>query len=199
MRAIRRLRRLLCVAATLAATSAVGQGVCPGDCNDDRTVGVSELVTGVNIVLGRAAVAACPAFDVNGNGVVAINELVTAVGSALNGCGGGMATFEAVQAIFTAQCATVNCHSGAFPSNSLDLTAGTSYDAVVGVTPVNIAAADEGLLRVDPDDANNSFLLIKVSGTPALRYGAQMPLFAEPLSESQVRTIRDWIEAGANP
>jgi hypothetical protein len=49
-------------------------------------VSIGELIIGVNIALGQAAVENCLAFDINENGVVGINELIVAVGNALNGC-----------------------------------------------------------------------------------------------------------------
>jgi hypothetical protein len=59
---------------------------CPGDCNDDRVVQTTELVIGVNIALGRQAVDACMSLDANSNGEVSIDELVAALGAALEGC-----------------------------------------------------------------------------------------------------------------
>lgn len=59
---------------------------CVGDCNDNGRVAVNELIQGVNIAIGNAAVASCPSFDVNGNGEVSINELIRAVSNALNTC-----------------------------------------------------------------------------------------------------------------
>ncbi|MND05766.1 hypothetical protein D3C83_267570 [compost metagenome] len=47
---------------------------------------INELILGVNIALGNAAVGTCEAFDANGNGSVTINELIAAVNAALNGC-----------------------------------------------------------------------------------------------------------------
>jgi len=59
---------------------------CAGDCNGDSSVAINELITGVNIALGSAAVSLCPSFDSSGDGGVAINELIAAVSHALNGC-----------------------------------------------------------------------------------------------------------------
>lgn len=59
---------------------------CPGDCDNDGTVSISELIRAVNIALGLANVATCPAVDRDGSGTVAINELIAAVNSALFGC-----------------------------------------------------------------------------------------------------------------
>src|SRR5512145_1349998 len=72
-------------------TTAARAGVVPclGDCNRDDTLTVSELVTGVNMALGRLAVEFCPEFDPSGDEQVAVNELVAAVYNALSGCGSG--------------------------------------------------------------------------------------------------------------
>ena len=47
---------------------------------------VGELIVGVNIALGMANVSSCPPMDQNGDGVVTVNELVSAVNAALEGC-----------------------------------------------------------------------------------------------------------------
>jgi len=59
---------------------------CAGDCNDDRTVAINELIQAVNMALGTAPPSACPAIDGSGNQVVTVDELVAGVDSALNGC-----------------------------------------------------------------------------------------------------------------
>lgn len=59
---------------------------CAVDCNADGRVTVNELVVGINIVLGQAAISTCAVFDANDNGVIAINEVVAAVNNALTGC-----------------------------------------------------------------------------------------------------------------
>jgi len=59
---------------------------CVGDCDEDGSVTVDELVKGVNIALGNLEVSECPAFDKNGDGSVTVDELVTGVNNALNGC-----------------------------------------------------------------------------------------------------------------
>jgi len=186
---------ILLVAPSLAVA---GSPPCAGDCNGDGEVGVNELIKGVNIFLGSVDVSQCPAVDSNGNGTVAINELVQAVNSALRGCSGGGATLADVQAIFSARCAVPGCHIPPFPANDLDLTEGAAFDQTVGVEPFNPNAVAAGIVRVDPGDALNSYVLIKVSGPPP-ELGSQMPLFADPLSDSEVRTIREWIDGGALP
>ncbi len=65
---------------------------CIGDCNDNGAVDLSELITGVSHALSRpespagSVSFACPAFDADGDGQVAIDELVAAVNAALTGC-----------------------------------------------------------------------------------------------------------------
>lgn len=59
---------------------------CVGDCDGDGAVRVNELIRGVNILLGNAALDTCPAFDSSGDGAVAVNELIQGVNAALQGC-----------------------------------------------------------------------------------------------------------------
>ncbi|MEO8603820.1 MAG: hypothetical protein ABI629_14695 [bacterium] len=59
---------------------------CPGDCDNDDEVTVSNLIIAVNIALGSAPVGDCTAIDTDGNGDVTVSELIQAVNAALNGC-----------------------------------------------------------------------------------------------------------------
>jgi cytochrome c peroxidase len=59
---------------------------CPGDCNLDGTVDVTELVTAINLGLGTSSLALCIDSDPNGDGAVTIDEILRAVHGALNGC-----------------------------------------------------------------------------------------------------------------
>jgi hypothetical protein len=49
-------------------------------------VTVDEILSMVNVALGNAAVCTCETGDANGNGQVTIDEILTAVSNALNGC-----------------------------------------------------------------------------------------------------------------
>jgi hypothetical protein len=61
-------------------------------------VRVDELVRGVAIALGSAALDTCPSFDQSGEDQVTIEELITAVDAALAGCpGDGLTIAEAVE------------------------------------------------------------------------------------------------------
>lgn len=80
----------LAFAVLLGPAQAGGQmEPCPGDCDGDGTVTVSELITAVNIALGTALLSACDAADVDGDGRVTVAELIAAVNAALLGCRGG--------------------------------------------------------------------------------------------------------------
>ena len=70
--------------------------VCDGDCNDDRSVAVDEIVLGVRVALGDAPLGDCQAMDADGDGAVTVNDLLAAVTHALQGCGGQIG--EAAQA-----------------------------------------------------------------------------------------------------
>jgi hypothetical protein len=59
---------------------------CAGDCNDDASVTVDELLTMVNIALGSATASTCEAGDENHDGQITIDEILTAVNNALNEC-----------------------------------------------------------------------------------------------------------------
>jgi hypothetical protein len=67
-------------------TPTVPPSACTGDCNDSGDVSINELIVGVNIALGNAAVSSCAAFDADGGDTVTISELIAAVNNALGGC-----------------------------------------------------------------------------------------------------------------
>lgn len=74
--------------AVLLALLANGRAaaLCPADCNGDAAVTVDELVRGVRIALGEAALSECPPADADGDGQVAVRDLIAAVNAALGGC-----------------------------------------------------------------------------------------------------------------
>jgi hypothetical protein len=59
---------------------------CAGDCNEDGSVTVDELIHGVNIALGTMSIDTCRAMDANSDGDVTVDELIAAVSRALTGC-----------------------------------------------------------------------------------------------------------------
>jgi mono/diheme cytochrome c family protein len=104
---------------------------------------------------------------------------------------GQLVTFSGtIQPIFTASCATSLCHTGAFPAEGMDLSAGTAYAAVANVASLEIAT----LNRVTPGSPTTSYLYMKVTGAAGI-LGAQMPLPALPAAE--IQAISSWISQGA--
>lgn len=71
-----------------AGPAPVSAGVagCTGDCDDDKIVGIAELITMVNIVLGAVDLDECRNGDRDGDGAIEIDELVRGVGHALGEC-----------------------------------------------------------------------------------------------------------------
>jgi hypothetical protein len=83
---------LLLLILSMATVFVIGPGAaraqpCAADCDRSDSVEIDELLRCVNITLRDASIGACSACDVDGNTVVSIGELVTAVEAALNGCG----------------------------------------------------------------------------------------------------------------
>jgi hypothetical protein len=91
-----------------------------------------------------------------------------------------------IQPIFNSQC--ISCHGG---NGGLTITASVSYNNLVNR---NAQSSCPSLKRVLPNDADNSVLYKKVSGTTC---GSQMPP-SGALSTSDITLVRDWINQGAN-
>ena len=113
------------------------------------------------------------------------------------GLGGGdpidpTATFTRVQnEIFTPTCAAIGCHDALGQQSQMVLTAGQAYAMIVSRTSVEMPS----LARIKPDDPANSYLYRKITGAGIT--GDRMPLGLPPLSDSQIRLVRDWIRRGA--
>lgn len=170
--------------------------ICPADCNGDDEVTIDELVTAVNEALG-ALVGACPAADQDEDGSVMVDELVRGVRAALEGCAAAAgATYAALrEELFLPRCALPTCHSARDRVANLDLEARGHID-LVGVSPDNFAARQNGWLRVVPGDPERSFLYHKLRPI-APQYGNQMPLGGVPVERTLVERVRLWITYGA--
>jgi hypothetical protein len=95
-----------------------------------------------------------------------------------------------IQPIFNQNgCANGGCHGVAMAAN-LDLQPGASHANLVNVT-----ATREPLLRVIPGNADGSYLVVKLEGRQSV--GSQMPLGGQPLSETDLTNIKNWINRGA--
>ena len=114
------------------------------------------------------------------------------------GTGGGTpppltADFQSIQDnIFTPIC--THCHSGAGAPEGLELDAAHSYALLVGI-PSN---EDASRLRVQPGAPDESYLVLKLEGSPAI-VGAQMPFGGPPLPQASIDVVRAWIANGALP
>jgi len=95
---------------------------------------VSELVTGVNIALGRRDVTDCPSFDLDGDSLVRVNELIRGVRSALDGCE-AVETPTGVGATDTPAAATETPTSGATETPEITVTAEPTETPTAGETP----------------------------------------------------------------
>ena len=59
---------------------------CRGDCSADGRVTISDLITAVNIALGRVPLSACESLDADDGGTITVGEIVAAVNEVLHGC-----------------------------------------------------------------------------------------------------------------
>src|SRR5438477_12994643 len=102
------------------------------------------------------------------------------------------ATFTRVQnEIFTPTCAAIGCHDRLGRQESLILVAGEAYANTVGRTSIEMPQ----LARVQPGDVANSYLYRKIVGSGIT--GDRMPQNLTPLTDTQIKLVRDWIRRGA--
>ena len=101
-----------------------------------------------------------------------------------------------VQPIFTAHCAS--CHrdgGGASVLVGIDIrldNASNSFSTLVNQP----SAQNANFTLVKEDDSANSLLYLKVSSSnPPV--GSRMPFLSSPLSDDEIRVIKDWIDQGA--
>jgi len=84
------------------------------------------------------------------------------------------------------------CHTGANPPQGLILNTAATYDQLVDEPSVQMPT----LLRVEPGNPDNSYLIRKLEGGPNIA-GAQMPRGGPPLSQETIDDVRAWITDGA--
>lgn len=96
-----------------------------------------------------------------------------------------------IQEIFNRRgCSQGSCH-GTSASAGLELgTPSASFTSLVGVT-----ATSEAIIRVVPNDADNSYLVIRLEGRQTV--GQQMPLGGTQLDTIDMNNIKNWINTGA--
>jgi hypothetical protein len=72
------------------------------------------------------------------------------------------------------------------------LSAGNAHGNLVNVSSQEVP----DLLRVEPGNPDDSYLVRKIEGGPNI-IGERMPRGRPPLSDAQIQRIRAWIEDGA--
>ena len=87
-------------------------------------------------------------------------------------------------------CSSGSCHGNGASGMTLGTGASGNYAAIVGVQ-----ASSENFLQVDPGDAANSYIIIKVEGRQAV--GQRMPLGSGALDNIDLTNLRNWISNGA--
>lgn len=110
--------------------------------------------------------------------------------------GGGdgvlQSNFQSIQdAVFTPLCTV--CHIGASAPVGLRLDGANSFGLLVGVT----SAQAPPLLRVNPGNPDDSYLIQKLEGTA--QTGQLMPIGTPALPQADIDVIRQWILDGALP
>ena len=107
--------------------------------------------------------------------------------------GGNVSFSSDVQKVFTANCALSGCHATANPSaGNQNLSAGAAYNSIVNVKSIEMP----GYVRVKPFSSDSSYLYMKITGASGIS-GARMPYGKAPLSSSDIQTIKNWIDQGA--
>ncbi len=94
-----------------------------------------------------------------------------------------------IQPVFSSSCVSSICH-GAPGQMGLILESGQSYAKLVNVT----STEDPNKKRVLPNDAQNSYLVIKIEGRQTI--GVRMPLGGS-LTSDNIQQIKNWINKGA--
>ncbi|MFH1197485.1 MAG: hypothetical protein V1720_17425 [bacterium] len=97
---------------------------------------------------------------------------------------------EIQKQVFTPSCATTGCHAGSSVQANLDLSDGSSYNALINITSL----LNPNFKRVKPGDSQNSFLIkmLRNSGDGS----SQMPPTGK-LNDSVIDSIAAWIDKGA--
>jgi hypothetical protein len=109
-----------------------------------------------------------------------------------------------VEPIFTGNCSNGTCHTGAGLGGTEILTAGMICSTTVGIVAAETMSTTM-MPRITAGDAEQSYLFHKLRGTHNCPppdgpdgSGGRMPYGAPCLSETDLGTIRAWINDGAS-
>lgn len=92
-----------------------------------------------------------------------------------------------IQPIFNGNCATSGCHDSGTQESGVNLS---SYDAAL-----NSTGTQYGTKVIEPGEPDNSPLVDKIEPDP--QFGSRMPQNTSALAQSEIDSIRAWIEDGA--
>ena len=96
--------------------------------------------------------------------------------------------------VFNQSCAVSGCHEGGSAPIGLDLSAGNAHTNLVNVSSGEVP----DLLRVEPGNPDDSYLIIKLEGGSRMAEGtSRMPFGRDPLSSETIAVVRQWITNGA--
>jgi len=131
--------------------------------------------------------------DVNGNVATSAAVAVT-----VNNVAATAKTLTQLQSTYFGPLCS-GCHNGTASTTRADglpgiqnlTSAANSFAALVDVTSLEVNT----LKRVNPNDADNSYIIQKLEGTQTV--GARMPFGGPYLTQAQIDEIKGWINAGA--
>lgn len=96
------------------------------------------------------------------------------------------------QNIFSTKCANPFCHDGSFEPDFR--TAMSTYNSLVFHQVTKNTPDEDFKYRVMPGDADSSWLYYRLRADSII---GRMPLYADPLSDQELKQISDWIKSGA--
>lgn len=100
-----------------------------------------------------------------------------------------------LQPILTERCAIKFCHGAQWQVATLNLSAGASHAALVGVQAIQNPCTGYQRVRAGTPDA--SYLIFKLQGSGPCFGGVRMPKDGAALTGTEISRFRDWIAAGA--
>lgn len=116
----------------------------------------------------------------------------------------GQSSFTMVHQLLQTNCMGSGCHNGSSATFNVNQSEAATYAALVGITPLNPAAAAKGNKLIAPGDPQRSFLLRKIShgisdgiAITQPEEGNYMPYNTTALNPKEIELVRQWILFGA--
>ncbi|MEO8902574.1 MAG: hypothetical protein ABI488_11300 [Polyangiaceae bacterium] len=198
-----------------APTGAAGAGVSGGGSSGMASTAAGAPAAGAAAAGAAAAGAAAAGGGGSGGtgaGTAGSGGSTAGSGGSTAGAGGGSAvTFAQVKTIFSSSCGTGQCHNKA--SGQLDFQGTTDLHGLLTTAiPGTGVAHCNGTTLVTPNNSAGSFLVTAIKGPGKVtckKSGADEMIGRMPdncstsggmpacLSAAQIKTISDWIDAGA--